>query len=253
MLARKSALHGQISVVKHSLVPINNILRKLRGLDEQVLAPVDVLVSNDELLQMLSTNNAAEVDVENLLLLEITVAFIFRDIDKAQQIADLIQEKMTKKPLVFNYIMVDFYVGLLACYSSRNENAQATNQMPEVEKICDKLKWLSSHSRWNFESKLNLLAAERRYAKGEIGKAVVSYDSAINSAIDHKFDNELALACELAGYFYKEQGDERRAVAMFKQSRDAYIRWGAIGKAKTLPHGQVVQPMGLDSQGDQRL
>ncbi|KAL7505781.1 hypothetical protein ACHAXN_003226 [Cyclotella atomus] len=244
MLARKSAMHGQISVVEHYLVPINNILRKLKGLDEQVLVPIDVFVSNDDLRQKLARDTSVQIDLENLLFLEITVAFIFRDMDKAQQMADLIQEKMTIKITVYSHIMADFYISLLACYWSRNDNAQATNQMSEVEKMCDKLKWLSSHSRWNFESKMNLLAAECQYANGEIGKAAVSYDSAINSAKESKFECELALACELAGYFYKEQGDERRAVAMFKQSREAYIKWGAIGKAQALPYVPVVQPMG---------
>jgi ATP-dependent RNA helicase DDX31/DBP7 len=239
VLAKKSALHGQISVVEHYCVPLNNILRKLKGLDEQVLAPIDAFVDNEDLLQKLSTNNVVQTDLENLLLLEITISFIFRDMDKAQRMAELIHEKMTKKVPVFNYIMTDFYIGLLACYSSRH--VQDTNRLPQIEMICDKFKWLASHSRWNFESKLNLLTAECQYAHGEIGEAAASYDCAIKSAKEHKFDNELALACELAGYFYKEQGEESKAVAMFKQSRDAYIKWGAVGKAQTLPFREAVQ------------
>jgi hypothetical protein len=43
------------------------------------------------------------------------------------------------------------------------------------------------------------------------------------SAKEGKFKCELALACELEGYFYKEQGEERKAIVLFKQSRDAYI------------------------------
>jgi hypothetical protein len=34
--------------------------------------------------------------------------------------------------------------------------------MSEVEKMCDKFKFLASHSRWNFESKMNLLACKWR-------------------------------------------------------------------------------------------
>ncbi|KAL3765444.1 hypothetical protein ACHAWO_011526 [Cyclotella atomus] len=89
--------------------------------------------------------------------------------------------------------------------------------------------------------KLNLLSAECQYARGQIDNAAESYDSAIRSAREHKFDNKLALACELAGYFYKEQGNENKAIEMFKQSRDAYIKWGAIGKAQTLPYQQVAK------------
>jgi len=242
VLAKKSALYGQISVVENYLVPVNNILRKLKGLEEQVLAPVDVFVNNDDLLQRLSSDNAAQVDLENLLLAEFTISFVFRDMEKAHRMAALLQEKMTKKIPAFSYIMTDFYIGLLACHSARNENdARTTSQLHQAQKICDKFKWLVSHSRWNFESKLNLLAAECQYAHGEIGKAATSYDSAIKAAKEHMFDNELALACELAGYFYKEQGEESKAAAMFKQSRGAYIRWGAVGKAQTLPYGEAVQ------------
>jgi hypothetical protein len=241
VLAKKSALHGQISVVENYLVPVNNILRKLKGLEEQVLAPIDVFVNNDDLLEKLSSDDAAQVDLENFLVLEITISFVFRDMEKAHRMAALLEEKMTKKIPVFSCITADFYIGLLACHSSRNENdAQATNQLPQVEAIYDKFKWLASHSRWNFESKLNLLAAECQYAHGEIGKAAASYDCAIKAAKESKFEYELALACELAGYFYKEQGVESKAVAMFKQSRDAYIEWGAVGKAQTLPYVQEV-------------
>lgn len=232
LLAKKSGTHSQnASLVNHVLVPMNNILRDLKGLDEQVLAPLEVFVNNNDLRDTMA-NKADQVDFENLLMLELTHSFLVRDMVKVQLLVELIKTHITKRPLVFNYVIIDFYVGLFACYSARE---LGDSEIPDVQKICDKLKWMVGHSVWNFENKYLLLKAEYHFTRGEIDAASESYNAAIVSAIKHKFLPEQALACELAGYFYIEQGDETKSRAMFKQARDAYIEWGAEGKAESLP------------------
>jgi hypothetical protein len=122
--------------------------------------------------------------------------------------------------------------------------------------MCDKLKWLSSHSRWNFESKMNLLTAECQYAQREIGKAIVSYDSAIKSAKEHKFDYELALAYEIAGCRVLLQRTRRREESSGNVQAVSWrvYQMGCNWEGTTLPYVPVVQPMELDSQcGGQRL
>ena len=243
VLAQKVAMHSHMMLfIQHFLVPMNNVLRSLRGLNEQALPPLEVFVSNDNLRYSM-VNDATQTDFENLLMLEIFHSFLFRDMNKAQQIADLIKVHITKKPLVFNYVMVDLFVGLTSCYLSRSTNKnQSTNESRSEDtaqisltlQTCEKLKWLTSHSKWNFENKYLLLLAECQYTQGKMEMAAATYEASIKSAKQHKFINEQAIACELAGYFYKDQGDETTAMDMFKQAHKAYMQWGAIGKAKLI-------------------
>ena len=210
---------------------MNNVLRSLKGLDEQALEHLEVLVNNDELRDAMASESD-QVDFENFLMLELTHSFLVRDMIKARSLVEQIKTRITKRPLVFNYVIIDFYVGLFACYSARESGV---TDISEAEKICDKLGWMAGYSLWNFENKHLLLKAECHFTKGEIDAATKAYDAAIVSATAHKFLPEQALALELAGYFYLEQGDETKSRAFLKQAHDAYMKWGAAGKAESLP------------------
>lgn len=233
MFAKKCAMHGHIVLVKQYLMPLNNILRSLKGLNEQALAPINVFTSNVDLLQELMTNNSVQIDFENLLMLELTSAFYARDMERARRLVGMIGDNVTVKPLVFNTVMMDFYAGLTNCHLAR-ESGDISHAAP-AEQLCEKIKWFVTHSKWNFESKFKLLQAECLYTKGSIDAAAASYEAAIKSAKEHKFVNELALSCECAAHFYKDLGNEAKSVKMFKQAKDAYTKWGAAGKAKSLP------------------
>ena len=129
-------------------------------------------------------------------------------------------------------------MGLASCYFARQNGEDNSNHIHEAKRIRDAFHKVESHSRWNFRHKRLLLEAEFHYTEGETAKAGESYDLAIAAAKDHKFLQDEALACELAAYFYKEQGNEPKSLEMFKQARDAYKKWGAVKKANSLP-----QPM----------
>ena len=240
-----SALHSHMLLfIQNDLTSSSNVIRSLKGIKEQALPPLDAFISNDELRSRLINNPDYQLESEIFLLLEITHSFIFRDMDKAQLIVDLIESHITTRPLVFNYIFIDLFVGLTECYFARvRGRSQSANNAHESEntslisqalKTCGQLKWMVSHSEWNFENKHLLLQAECLYTQGDTENAAESYEASIQSAKKHKFINEQALACELAGYFYKEQGDESKAMFMFKQAYIAYTQWGAAGKAKML-------------------
>jgi ATP-dependent RNA helicase DDX31/DBP7 len=208
-------------------------------MEEQVLPPLDVFVSNDKLRDFM-IDDPRPRDLESLLLLDITHSFILRKMDKAQMIAGLIETyHITKnKGLMFIYVIIDMFVGLTACHFARStantSESVDTTQISQALKTCEQLKWMAGHSIWNFENKYLLLLAECQYTQGEMEKAAATYEASIKSAKEHKLIHEQAVACELAGYFYKDRGDDTTAMNMFKQARKAYIEWGAIGKASLL-------------------
>ena len=69
-----------------------------------------------------------------------------------------------------------------------------------------------------------ILEAESMNTMGDIDRAVALYNSAIQSAHEHKFIHEEAIASELAGIFYHKKG--------FHQKAYAYLSWGAHAVAR---------------------
>jgi ATP-dependent RNA helicase DDX31/DBP7 len=235
LLAQKCHQHDQNPFAKSVLSPTYNMLRMLRGFNEQSL--VDCAVTIDHPLYF-----------ELQLMRDILTSFLFRDMEKAQATATKFKDYSETKPWTFDLVIIGFYAGLTNCYLARETGD--VSRLAEAEKICDRIQKLIGHSKWNFENKLLLLKAEIYYAKsgiaeatkryeasiqGEPNEAAKYYEASIKSAKEHKFVQEEAVACELAGYFYKEQGDETKSCNMFKQAWDAYIKWGATGKANLLP------------------
>jgi ATP-dependent RNA helicase DDX31/DBP7 len=207
-------------------------LRDLKGLHPQALAPLEQYIDNEELLSC--DLNQADPNGFELILAGITHSFWLRDFEKAKRMADMFTyANKNKDRLLFNHVMLNFYVGLTACYFGRAK--QDSSWKVEVEKASNLIELSFNHSTWNFENKLLLLKAESHYTKGEANEAAKCYEASIKSARVHKFVHEEAVACELAGYFFKEQGDETKSCNMFIQARDAYIKWGATGKANLLP------------------
>jgi len=86
-------------------------------------------------------------------------------------------------------------------------------------------------SRWNFENKALLLQAEFQYLEGDIKSADASYRASVQSAHDHKFVQEKALALELYGTFLLENKMVAKGLQQLQIAIDTYIEWGAMKKA----------------------
>ena len=197
-----------------------------------MLPPLDKFICNDELLD-LTLAESNEIDYEMQLKIEITTAVILRDMKKAQRISVIVKERVSRDRLEFSRIVSDFFSAITDCYHARRQNRDHTTHIMEAKDIRDRLEKLMGQSRWNFENKYLLIKAECHYTEGEVDKAAESYKASVAAAKKHKFVHEEALGCELAGYFFKEQGDETKAQEMFKQAQIAYAKWGA--NAKTFP------------------
>jgi hypothetical protein len=62
----------------------------------------------------------------------------------------------------------------------------------------------------------------------------VAYNNAIISARAHRFINDEALACELAGYFYLGAGKTKESVEHFIWAHEKYTQWGACLKVNKI-------------------
>jgi predicted ATPase/signal transduction histidine kinase/GAF domain-containing protein len=103
-----------------------------------------------------------------------------------------------------------------------------------------------------FGDKYALVAAEIARIEGRDADAMGFYEQAIQSAREHGFVHQEALAYEVAARFYAARGLETIAEAYLRGARRCYVRWGAEGKVRQLeqlhPHlraAPIQAPLGV--------
>ncbi|MFH1137070.1 MAG: AAA family ATPase [Pseudomonadota bacterium] len=94
-------------------------------------------------------------------------------------------------------------------------------------------KW-SEHAPMNYRHKFLLVEAERAGVARRHGEARELYDEAISEAHANGFQNEAALAEELAGNYYSARGKEQQAAMHLRNALLAYELWGAGAKVAFL-------------------
>jgi PAS domain S-box-containing protein len=85
-----------------------------------------------------------------------------------------------------------------------------------------------------FADKHALVLAEIARLEGRDSDAMHLYEQAIESAREHGFVQNEALAHEVAARFYRTRGFETIAYAYLRNARNCYERWGALGKVRQL-------------------
>mmetsp|Transcript_28169 Transcript_28169/g.59492 ORF Transcript_28169/g.59492 Transcript_28169/m.59492 type:complete len:174 (+) Transcript_28169:65-586(+) len=89
-------------------------------------------------------------------------------------------------------------------------------------------------SKANFESRFFLLQAENYYSDNDLENAKMFYEKAIFSARKYRSISDEAYGCELAGYFFLEQGNVKASLEYFTMAQQKFFEWGAFKKAKSL-------------------
>jgi C4-dicarboxylate-specific signal transduction histidine kinase len=86
----------------------------------------------------------------------------------------------------------------------------------------------------NFGNRAALVGAEIARIEGRTLEAENLYEKAIQSARQHGFIQNEAIAHEAAARFYSVRGFETVANAYLRSARYCYLRWGAAGKVEQL-------------------
>lgn len=97
-------------------------------------------------------------------------------------------------------------------------------------------KWALS-CKENFEHKYLLMAAEKARLQGKINEAMKLYDQAAQSAKENGYQQNEALANELAAKFYLSLGLTKVAGTYMEDAYRGYHHWGAWSKASQLLAG----------------
>ncbi len=94
-------------------------------------------------------------------------------------------------------------------------------------------KW-NKHAPMNNEHRLALIEAERARVLGNLNRAEVLYESAIELSKKNEYLIEEAIANELAGKSYLSRGNSKFAKVYLQEAYACYARWGALAKLKQL-------------------
>jgi PAS domain S-box-containing protein len=129
----------------------------------------------------------------------------------------------------------NFYCSLIlaALYSEASE-AKQKQYWKKLEANQKQMKIWADNCQENFLHKYLLVAAEMARISGRWTEAMDLYDRAIESAREHEFVQNEALANELAAKFWLEQGKEAFAQLYLKKALQGYQLWGAKRKVEDL-------------------
>jgi predicted ATPase len=214
-----------IFLVMHQ--PIQRSIFKLVGSEEKqkyIIEEQNIIARNNSALRSYCFQKAY-------------ISFIFRSFDDTKIASEsyFACSETTWANLLLNHAPHTFYIGLISFWvarKSREEQQQQWYQRGNTSKLA--LKQWAESSRWNFEHKWYLLEAEEAFCNSEFESAKFFYEKAISSATDHKFINEEAMACELAGHFYLGLGETVESMKHFLRAHERYKEWGALGKCEFL-------------------
>eukprot|EP00956_Cyclotella_meneghiniana_P030447 scaffold76682_cov82-Cyclotella_meneghiniana.AAC.7 len=127
-----------------------------------------------------------------------------------------------------------YIAGLAAFNIYRNTVGDSLWKNRGLERMKELKLWAEQGSFWNFGHKLQLMEAEYSYCCGDLEQAAESYKKAMTSARAHKYINDEALACELAGKFFLDMGNISLSLEYLRLAREKYSEWKADGKANQL-------------------
>jgi PAS domain S-box-containing protein len=135
----------------------------------------------------------------------------------------------------FEEVEFHTYAGLARAAAC--DGLPAAEQAPHRQALRTHARWLdglAAHNPKSLTSRARLVAAEIARIDGRELDAQRLYEQAITSARDNDFVPVEALALEFAARFHAERGLDTLAQALLRSARDAYRRWGALGKVREL-------------------
>ena len=159
--------------------------------------------------------------------------------------------------LFFHLIVHDFYSSLVSFWIYRKTSDPLWLERGRQAKLAMK-KWAEAASEHNFLHKVYLMEAEEAFSSDYTELAKSMYEKAVATAKKHRFINDEALACELAGYFFLETQEKELALQYFLQANEKYHEWGAVAKSDALhtfiqsnfdSHSQLAAPPNQSNTG----
>jgi PAS domain S-box-containing protein len=167
--------------------------------------------------------------------LKLKARFLAGDYAVALGAADKAKLQLSSSSALIHVLDYVFYSALTitACY----ENASTDQKQAWRELLTgyrEQLREWAENYPPTFADKHALVLAEIARLEGRDPDAMRLYEQAIQSAREHGFVQNEALAHEIAARFYSARGFETIAQTYLRNARNCYDRWGALGKVRQL-------------------
>ena len=129
-----------------------------------------------------------------------------------------------------------FYAALICIRALRRapQRTDAPAILARIEAMQNNLAAWAELCPDNISAKYQLVKAEFARYRQDMQTAISCYQQAIDNARDAGYINIQALANELCGQFWLEQGQQRIAEVFLHDALTHYRQWGAEGKARQL-------------------
>ncbi|WP_239470439.1 trifunctional serine/threonine-protein kinase/ATP-binding protein/sensor histidine kinase [Archangium violaceum] len=124
-------------------------------------------------------------------------------------------------------------LALAACYPTAAPETQR-RYLEAMRAHQGQLAEWAGHCPENFRAPERMVSAELFRVTGQMEEALRAYEEAIHSARVHGFIQNVGLANELAARFWREHQAPTLSDAYARQAREAYLKWGALGKVRHL-------------------
>ena len=129
-------------------------------------------------------------------------------------------------------IEASFYAAMILIkYADKNDLENCEKRI-QAEKILQDVQLWSKNCPINFAHKKLLLEAEYANLMGDELTAQNNYAAAIEDANQHNFIHMSAIANECFALYWQNKGMHQIAKSLIQSAHKAYLRWGAIAKAK---------------------
>ena len=206
------------------------------NLHEPVNDPVLLIGTVFDEKEMLPIYKEDETSICILYLYKMILAFLFEQnkdaLHYARETKKRIQSLGSTQILIFF-----FYDSLVKLSLMYNKNSVVTfGLLREVKRNINIIKKFVRFSPVNGLHRLLLVKAELKRVQGKAKEAAMLYDKSIEEAKKNSYTNDVALAFELAGRFYKANSYDFIAEQYLSQAYRLYEEWGAHTKAASMKH-----------------
>ena len=224
----------RFDLISDCIIAALGLIRTLRGLTPRFGSFNDAQFDEERFEQHLEENPHLEPAACRYWIRKLQARFLSDDHASAV-VAAAKAHPLYRKQSFFEVAEYPFYCALAhaALYSSAPPD-ERVRHLKAVENNHRQLVIWKENCPENFGSSAALVGAEFARIEGRELDAERLYEEAINSAQEHGFVQNEAIAHEAAARFYSGRGLETIARGYLQNAWDGYMRWGALGKVKHL-------------------
>lgn len=187
----------------------------------------------EDLQQLLETGG--KVISCNVLIIQIILRFLFRQFDGFETFTARVIENLdvlagNAQVPIFLFFDSLFHLAVF----TEGDTGQQERSVARVRANQVRMKKWAQYGPMNLEHMVHLVDAEQHRVLGQPVLAQESYNKSIELARKYGFIHIEAMAFELAGCFYLNQGIEHLARYHLSEARYAYSCWGAMAKVSEL-------------------